>query len=280
MKLMDEYSALNQIKQLRKYNQVCSQLDIELLVLHILNIDKNRLYRDNPLLTKENLKELEALIERREKGEPIAYLTNNIGFWNLNLYVDDRVLVPRPETETLINEVLTKFDSKKRYVLDLGTGSGAIGLTLAKERPNWQVVCSDISFEALKVASKNMNLNSLEVFLVNSDWLSSFRDGQFDIIIANPPYISTTDLRVFSDGLKFEPIGAIVSELDGLKDLKKIVESSSQMLVDDGYLFVEHGYDQSDMVFSFFNDFNFSCIRKYKDLNDDDRVCSGKLRRC
>ena len=280
MKLMDEYSALNQIKQLRKYNQVCSQLDIELLVLHILNIDKNRLFRDNPLLTKENLKELEALIERREKGEPIAYLTNNIGFWNLNLYVDDRVLVPRPETETLINEVLTKFDSKKRYVLDLGTGSGAIGLTLAKERPNWQVVCSDISFEALKVASKNMNLNSLEVFLVNSDWLSSFRDGQFDIIIANPPYISTTDLRVFSDGLKFEPIGALVSELDGLKDLKKIVESSSQMLVDDGYLFVEHGYDQSDMVFSFFNDFNFSCIRKYKDLNDDDRVCSGKLRRC
>ena len=280
MKLMDEYSALNQIKQLRKYNQVCSQLDIELLVLHILNIDKNRLFRDNPLLTKENLKELEALIERREKGEPIAYLTNNIGFWNLNLYVDDRVLVPRPETETLINEVLTKFDSKKRYVLDLGTGSGAIGLTLAKERPNWQVVCSDISFEALKVASKNMNLNSLEVFLVNSDWLSSFRDGQFDIIIANPPYISTTDLRVFSDGLKFEPIGALVSELDGLKDLKKIVESSSQMLVDDGYLFLEHGYDQSDMVFSFFNDFNFSCIRKYKDLNDDDRVCSGKLRRC
>ena len=280
MKLMDEYSALNQIKQLRKYNQVCSQLDIELLVLHILNIDKNRLFRDNPLLTKENLKELEALIERREKGEPIAYLTNNIGFWNLNLYVDDRVLVPRPETETLINEVLTKFDSKKRYVLDLGTGSGAIGLTLAKERPNWQVVCSDISFEALKVASKNMNLNSLEVFLVNSDWLSSFRDGQFDIIIANPPYISTTDLRVFSDGLKFEPIGALVSESDGLKDLKKIVESSSQMLVDDGYLFLEHGYDQSDMVFSFFNDFNFSCIRKYKDLNDDDRVCSGKLRRC
>ena len=277
---MDEYSALNQIKQLRKYNQVCSQLDIELLVLHILNIDKNRLFRDNPLLTKENLKELETLIERREKGEPIAYLTKNIGFWNLNLYVDDRVLVPRPETETLINEVLMKFDSKKRYVLDLGTGSGAIGLTLAKERPNWQVVCSDISFEALKVASKNMNLNSLEVFLVNSDWLSSFRDGQFDIIIANPPYISTTDLRVFSDGLKFEPIGALVSELDGLKDLKKIVESSSQMLVDDGYLFVEHGYDQSDMVFSFFNDFNFSCIRKYKDLNDDDRVCSGKLRRC
>ena len=277
---MDEYSALNQIKQVRKYNQVCSQLDIELLVLHILNIDKNRLFRDNPLLTKENLKELETLIERREKGEPIAYLTNNIGFWNLNLYVDDRVLVPRPETETLINEVLTKFDSKKRYVLDLGTGSGAIGLTLAKERPNWQVVCSDISFEALKVASKNMNLNSLKVFLVNSDWLSSFRDGQFDIIIANPPYISTTDLRVFSDGLKFEPIGALVSELDGLKDLKKIVELSSKMLVDDGYLFLEHGYDQSDMVFSFFNDFNFSCIRKYKDLNDDDRVCSGKLRRC
>ena len=277
---MNGISALNQIKELKKSKKVCSQLDIELQILHILKIDKNVLFRDNPSLTEENLLELEALIERREKGEPIAYLTNNIGFWSLDLYVDDRVLVPRPETETLIKEVLEKFDTQKRSVLDLGTGSGAIGLTLAKERPNWQVVCSDISFEALKVASKNMNLNSLEVFLVNSDWLSSFRDGQFDIIIANPPYISTTDLRVFSDGLKFEPIGALVSESDGLKDLKKIVESSSQMLVDDGYLFVEHGYDQSDMVFSFFNDFNFSCIRKYKDLNDDDRVCSGKLRRC
>ena len=277
---MNGISALNQIKELKKSKKVCSQLDIELLILHILKIDKNVLFRDNPSLTEENLLELEALIERREKGEPIAYLTNNIGFWSLDLYVDDRVLVPRPETETLIKEVLEKFDTQKRYVLDLGTGSGAIGLTLAKERPNWQVVCSDISLEALKVASKNKNRNSLDVFLVNSDWSNSFKSYQFDIIIANPPYISPTDLRIFSDGLKFEPTGALVSESDGLRDLKKIVQSSPQMLADGGYLFVEHGYDQSDMVVSFFNNFNFSCIRKYKDLNDDDRVCSGKLERC
>ena len=277
---MKGISALNQIQELKKSKKVCSQLDIELLILHILKIDKNVLFRDNPSLTEENLLELEALIERREKGEPIAYLTNNIGFWSLDLYVDDRVLVPRPETETLIKEVLEKFDTQKRYVLDLGTGSGAIGLTLAKERPNWQVVCSDISLEALKVASKNKNRNSLDVFLVNSDWSNSFKSCHFDIIIANPPYISSTDLRIFSDGLKFEPTRALVSESDGLRDLKKIVQSSSQMLADGGYLFVEHGYDQSDMVVSFFNNFNFSCIRKYKDLNDDDRVCSGKLERC
>ena len=213
-------------------------------------------------------------------GEPIAYLTNNIGFWNLSLYVDDRVLIPRPETETLIKEVLCLFDSRERWVLDLGTGSGAIGLTLAKERPNWNVICSDVSLDALEVASKNMKQNSLHVSFINSDWLSSFRNRHFDIIISNPPYISPTDSRILSDGIKFEPLKALVSELDGLKDLENIIEASSQILADDGYLFVEHGYDQSDRVVSFFNKFNFSDVRQYKDLNDDDRVCSGKLKRC
>ena len=277
---MDQYSALNQIKILKKTCKVCSQLDIELLVLHILKIDRNILFRDNPLLTEENYNKIVKLIYRREMGEPIAYLTNNIGFWNLSLYVDNRVLIPRPETETLIKEVLRLFDSRERWVLDLGTGSGAIGLTLAKERPNWNVICSDVSLDALKVASTNMKQNSLHVSFVNSDWLSSFRNRHFDIIISNPPYISPTDSRILSDGIKFEPLKALVSELDGLKDLENIIEASSQILADDGYLFVEHGYDQSDRVVSFFNKFNFSDVRQYKDLNDDDRVCSGKLKRC
>ena len=167
---MDDYSALNQIKLLTQSSILSSQLDIELLVLHLLEIDRNTLYRDTPPLTGDIINKLKELTQRREKGEPLAYLVNNIEFWNLSLYVDQNVLVPRPETEILVQKVLEIFDKKKIRVLDLGTGSGAIGLSLAKERANWEVVCSDLSYEALKVTSKNMIRKSLDVPLDKSNW--------------------------------------------------------------------------------------------------------------
>jgi len=277
---MDDYSALNQIKLLSQSSTLSSQLDIELLVLHLLNIDKNVLYRDNPSFTEETCNELKDLIKRREKGEPLAYLTNKIGFWNLSLYVDNKVLVPRPETETLVQNILETFDSKQIKVLDLGTGSGAIGLSLAKERTNWEVVCSDMSLEAIKVTKKNMLTNSLNISLVNSNWLAAFKDECFDLIVSNPPYINPSDPRVLSDGLKFEPIEALVSDCGGFKDIEQIVKESSKTLNNSGYLFLEHGYDQSDEVVSIFENYDFSQIRTFKDLNGDDRVCSGKLNKC
>ena len=277
---MDDYSALNQIKLLTQSSTLCSQLDIELLVLHLLNIDKNVLYRDNPSFTEETCNELKDLIKRREKGEPLAYLTNKIGFWNLSLYVDNKVLVPRPETETLVQKILETFDSKQIKVLDLGTGSGAIGLSLAKERPNWEVACSDMSLEAIKVTKKNMLTNSLNVSLVNSNWLAAFKNECFDLIVSNPPYVNPSDPRVFSDGLRFEPIEALVSDCGGFKDIEQIVKESSKTLNNSGYLFLEHGYDQSDEVISIFENYDFSQIRTFKDLNGDDRVCSGKLNKC
>jgi release factor glutamine methyltransferase len=277
---MDDYSALNQIKLLTQSSTLSSQLDIELLVLYLLNIDKNVLYRDNPSFTEETCNELKELIKRREKGEPLAYLTNQIGFWNLSLYVDNKVLVPRPETETLVQSILETFGSKQIRVLDLGTGSGAIGLSLAKERKNWEIVCSDMSLEAIKVTKKNMLMNSLNVSLINSNWLAAFKDECFDLIVSNPPYINPSDPRVLSDGLKFEPIEALVSDCGGFKDIEQIVKESSKSLHNSGYLFLEHGYDQSDKVVSIFENYDFSQIRTFKDLNGDDRVCSGKLNRC
>ena len=277
---MDDYSALKQIKLLTQSSTLSSQLDIELLVLHLLNIDKNVLYRDNPSLTKETCNELKDLIKRREKGEPLAYLTNQIGFWNLSLYVDNKVLVPRPETETIIQNILETFSSKQIKVLDLGTGSGAIGLSLAKERKNWEVICSDMSLEAIKVAKKNMLMNSLNVSLVNSNWLAAFKNECFDLIVSNPPYINPSDPRVLSDGLKFEPIEALVSDCEGFKDIEQIVKESCKSLNNSGYLFLEHGYDQADQVVSIFENYDFSQIRTFKDLNGDDRVCSGKLNKC
>lgn len=277
---MDDYSALNQIKLLTQSSTLSSQLDIELLVLYLLNIDKNVLYRDNPSFTEETCNELKELIKRREKGEPLAYLTNQIGFWNLSLYVDNKVLVPRPETETLVQSILETFGSKQIRVLDLGTGSGAIGLSLAKERKNWEIVCSDMSLEAIKVAKKNMLMNSLNVSMINSNWLAAFKNECFDLIVSNPPYINPSDPRVLSDGLKFEPIEALVSDCGGFKDIEQIVKESSKSLHNSGYLFLEHGYDQSDKVVSIFENYDFSQIRTFKDLNGDDRVCSGKLNRC
>jgi len=277
---MDDYSALNQIKLLSQSSTLSSQLDIELLVLHLLNIDKNVLYRDNPSFTEETCNELKELIKRREKGEPLAYLTNQIGFWNLSLYVDNKVLVPRPETETLVQSILETFGSKQIRVLDLGTGSGAIGLSLAKERKNWEIVCSDMSLEAIKVTKKNMSMNSLNVSLINSNWLAAFKNECFDLIVSNPPYINPSDPRVLSDGLKFEPIEALVSDCGGFKDIEQIVKESSKSLHNSGYLFLEHGYDQSDKVVSIFENYDFSQIRTFKDLNGDDRVCSGKLNKC
>lgn len=277
---MDDYSALNQIKLLTQSCTLSSQLDIELLVLHLLNIDKNVLYRDNPSFTEETCNELKELIKRREKGEPLAYLTNQIGFWNLSLYVDNKVLVPRPETETLVQSILETFGSKQIRVLDLGTGSGAIGLSLAKERKNWEIMCSDMSLEAIKVTKKNMLMNSLNVSLINSNWLAAFKNECFDLIVSNPPYINPSDPRVLSDGLKFEPIEALVSDCGGFKDIEQIVKESSKSLHNSGYLFLEHGYDQSDKVVSIFENYDFSQIRIFKDLNGDDRVCSGKLNKC
>ena len=277
---MDDYSALKQIKLLTQSSTLSSQLDIELLVLHLLNIDKNVLYRDNPSLTKETCNELKDLIKRRENGEPLAYLINQIGFWNLSLYVDNKVLVPRPETETIIQNILETFSSKQIKVLDLGTGSGAIGLSLAKERKNWEVICSDMSLEAIKVTEKNMLMNSLNVSLVNSNWLAAFKNECFDLIVSNPPYINPSDPRVLSDGLKFEPIEALVSDCEGFKDIEQIVKESCKSLNNSGYLFLEHGYDQADQVVSIFENYDFSQIRTFKDLNGDDRVCSGKLNKC
>ena len=277
---MDDYSALNQIKLLTQSSIVSSQLDIELLVLHLLEIDRNTLYRDNPPLTVEIRNKLKELTQRREKGEPLAYLVNNIEFWNLSLYVDQNVLVPRPETEILVQKVLEILDKKKIRVLDLGTGSGAIGLSLAKERANWEVVCSDLSYEALKVTSKNMIRNSLDVPLVNSNWLSAFTKEYFDVIVSNPPYINPSDPRVYSDGLKFEPKQELISDSGGLYDIERIVKETSEILNNAGYLFIEHGYDQSDLVVSIFKRCGFSQIRTFKDLNGDDRVCLGKLNRC
>lgn len=277
---MNERSSLNQIHNISKDTRLSTKLDVELLILDLLKIDKNILYREDPVLSSRQLKELEALVRRREQGEPLAYILKSKGFWSLDLFVDENVLVPRPETEIIIEKILESFDTSQKTVLDLGTGSGAIGLSLSKERKDWGVFCSDISFDAIKVARKNKYKNEVDAIFINSDWLEAYADNTFDIIVSNPPYIDPDDPRIHSDGLKYEPIHALISGQKGLKDIQTIICQSQEVLVNKGSLFIEHGHDQSGEVELLLEKYNFSDIRKFQDLNGDDRVCSGKIFKC
>ena len=277
---MNERSSLNQIHNISKDTRLSTKLDVELLILDLLKIDKNILYREDPVLSSRQLKELEALVRRREQGEPLAYILKSKGFWSLDLFVDENVLVPRPETEIIIEKILESFDASEKTVLDLGTGSGAIGLSLSKERKDWGVFCSDISFDAIKVARKNKYKNEVDAIFINSDWLEAYADNTFDIIVSNPPYIDPDDPRIHSDVLKYEPIHALISDQKGLKDIETIICQSKEVLVNKGSLFIEHGHDQSGEVELLLEKYNFSDIRKFQDLNGDDRVCSGKIFKC
>ena len=274
---MHENSALTHIRKLTNTSVNCSQLDVELLMMHVLNLKKNELYRDNPQINDQIKKDILSLLKRREDGEPLAYIINTKGFRNLELYVDRNVLVPRPETEIMVQTILDNFGSEPHNVIDLGTGSGAIGLSLSIERNNWDITCTDISIEALKVAKRNMISNSLKVNLVNGHWLEFFQKDYFDIIVSNPPYLSPNDPSINSDGLKYEPVIALVSESEGLKDIEKIINESSKLLSRKGCLFIEHGNNQSKQVCSLFKKYGFSEITSLEDLNGDNRFCSGRL---
>ena len=186
-------------------------------------------------------------------------------------------MVPRPETELLVEKILSLYDSKPLRLLDLGTGSGAIGLSLLSERPSWEVYCSDLSLKALKVAQKNKINNLVNAHLVNANWLSAFEGNSFDVIVSNPPYVDRNDKRLLGDGVSFEPTEALISEERGLKDIRHIIKTSKSYLRDSGCLLVEHAPEQSKNVVNLFKDYSYSSIRLFQDLNGDDRVSFGKI---
>ena len=276
---MSEQNSLELINQLSKenLNQHCKKEDLELMVLHILDVDRNILYRKNPTLNEDQTIILKQYIQRRNLGEPLAYILGNKGFWNLDLSIDKNVLVPRPETELLVEKILFFYDSRPLKLLDLGTGSGAIGLSLISERPSWEVFCSDLSLEALKVAQDNKENKLMNTYLINANWLNAFGKNSFDIIVSNPPYVDQKDERLLEDGVSFEPLEALVSEEGGLKDIKHIIMNAKDYLRDDGHLFVEHAPEQSKEVIDIFNYCSYRDIRQFQDLNGDDRVSSGKI---
>ncbi len=190
------------------------------------------------------------LVNRRRQGEPVAYLTGERGFWSLSLAVDRSTLIPRPESELLVEwGVELMASSPLSVALDLGTGSGAIGLALATERPDWLVVGVDRSWPALAVAAANRHHNRIDnLQLLAADWLTAIKPGCCSLIVANPPYIAPEDPHLLQGDLRHEPRSALVAAADGLADLYRIIDMAAWALQPGGWLLLEHGWNQADAV--------------------------------
>jgi len=251
-----------------------ARLDAELLLAHVLHTDRVGLYTgfDKPLLETE-LAAFRELIRRRLAGEPIAYLVGRQEFWSLPLAVDARVLVPRRDTETLVEVALRRAPAATR-IADVGTGSGAVALALAKERAGADVVATDASQDALAVARANAEALGLPVRFVAGDLLAPL-DGAFDLIVSNPPYIPTGDLAGLAPEVGREPRGALDGGPDGLDALRRLVAGAPARLVPGGILAVEHGFDQGERVRALLHAADFEAIETARDLGGNERVTSG-----
>ena len=253
----------------------CDRIDLEQIFLFILNITRSDFYSKSHYLRLEDYKKLGDMITRRNDGEPLAYILGKKGFWNIDLIINEHVLVPRPETETIMELVLSSYDQQPIKVLDAGTGSGAIALALASERINWFIYALDKSENSIQIAIDNMINLGLHVGFFRSDWLDSIQSSSLDVIVSNPPYIAAGDLRLKADGVSKEPVEALVSDNHGFADLNKIIKDSFRCLVKGGRIFVEHSPEQSDLVEEFYKESNYTAIEVHKDLNGDNRVSSG-----
>ncbi|MGB2144424.1 MAG: peptide chain release factor N(5)-glutamine methyltransferase [Porticoccaceae bacterium] len=256
------------------------QLDCELLLCYTLDVDRTWL-RTWP--EKEISQPLEAkfraLLEQRVEGQPIAYLIGSRGFWSMDLQVSKDTLIPRPETELLVELALGLQLPKNSDGLDLGTGTGAIALALASERPDMNFVAVDSQSGAVSLANKNcqaLGLANVEIF--QSDWFDSVQltEDQFDLIVSNPPYISATDPHLQQGDVRFEPNTALVSGIDGLDDLKKIIAKSPFYLKPNGWLLLEHGFDQGAAVARLMSEAGFQKVVTHQDYNLIDRVTLGQ----
>ncbi len=259
------------------------RLDAEVLLSHCLN--KNRTWLatwPEKELTQVQSLAFNSLLKRRQSGEPVAYITGSREFWSLNLHVTKDTLIPRPETELMVEIILEQYpETANIKLLDLGTGSGAIALALASERPNWKITATDKSIAALTIAKKNaqqLNLNNIE--FIHSNWFEAFNEQLtghplFDIIASNPPYIPQLDPHLSRGDVRFEPVSALASGEDGLDDIHLICQQALKYLKPEAMLIIEHGFDQKAKLHSIFTHSTYKNICQHTDLARLPRLTSG-----
>ena len=254
--------------------------DVEVLLSHCLDKPRAWLYAwPEAEIDEPRRQQYEHLLEQRRDGRPVAYLTGRREFWSLDLAVSDATLIPRPETETLVARALGLPLLADAAVLDLGTGSGAIAMAVASERPGWRVTATDNSAAALAVAADNARTCGLErVELLHSHWYDALVGRRFDLVLSNPPYIDPADPHLEQGDLRFEPRSALAAAQGGLADLALIVGAAPGHLHPGGALWVEHSFDQGAAVRTLLRDAGFERIESERDLAGQERISGGRRR--
>ncbi|WP_047515654.1 peptide chain release factor N(5)-glutamine methyltransferase [Methylophilus sp. Q8] len=250
-----------------------ASMEAQILLMHVLNVNRAWLIAhatDN--LTDMSITKVESLLQRRLQGEPVAHILGSREFFGLALKVTPDTLIPRPDTETLVEAALAKVNGRIR-VLDLGTGTGAIALAIARHAPACEVVAVDASASALAVAAENAaTLQLSNVQFLASNWFAALPAHKFDLIVSNPPYIETDDPHLLQGDLRFEPISALASGADGLQDIRQIVAEAPGYLNAGGWLLLEHGYNQAEAVQQLYHAARFEQIQTLQDLGGNPRV--------
>jgi release factor glutamine methyltransferase len=255
-----------------------ARLDAELLLAAALGKPRSYL-RTWPERepSAEQLSAFAALLERRRAGEPVAYILCHQGFWSLDLEVAPHTLIPRPDTELLVETALQLAPATPLRVLDLGTGTGAIALALASERGGWKVTGVDRIAEAVALAERNrqrLQLSNAEFRL--SSWFDALAGERFDLIVSNPPYIAAADRHLAEGDVRFEPMSALVAGADGLDDIRQIIDQAPQHLEAGGWLLLEHGYDQAETVRGLLGAAGFTAVDSRRDLGGHERISLGQ----
>lgn len=251
-------------------------LERRILLAHGLNLSRVELVTQSERrVDRDEALRLSALFQRRLDGEPIAYITGCREFYGLPLQVTPDVLIPRPETELLVELALARLPERGR-ALDLGTGSGAIAVAIAHERPDATVTALDASPAALSVARGNAKRLNLPVEFLVSDWYTALDDAQFDLIVANPPYIHADDPHLGQGDLRFEPRSALTDHADGLSALRTIVTGAGRHLAPGGWLLVEHGYDQAAAARRLLCAQSFHDVQSWRDLSGIERASGAR----
>ncbi|WP_213322275.1 peptide chain release factor N(5)-glutamine methyltransferase [Klebsiella aerogenes] len=252
--------------------------DAEILLGHVTGKARTWILAfDETVLTAEQLAELEALLARRANGEPVAHLVGQREFWSLPLFVSPATLIPRPDTECLVEQALVRLPQTACRILDLGTGTGAIALALASERADCKVTAVDFMPDTAALAARNaahLALNNVTV--LQSDWFSELKGQRFAMIVSNPPYIDETDPHLAEGDVRFEPRTALVAADQGLADLAHIIREGRQYLLPNAYMLLEHGWKQGEAVRALFNEAGYLDVETCRDYGDNERLTLGR----
>lgn len=256
-------------------NTAIDPLEARILLTDALQLSRVQLITQSErALSVDEAERITSLFRRRIQGEPIAYIIGEREFYGLSLHVTPDVLIPRPETELLVELALQRLPPNG-CILDMGTGSGAIPVAIAHSRPDAIVTALDVSGAALAVAQRNAMRHGVAIQFLQSDWYAALVNEQFDIIVANPPYIEAGDAHLSQGDLRFEPVDALTDHADGLSALRTIIAGAPHHLADGGWLLMEHGYDQAAAVRTMLAAQDFGAVQSWADLAGIERVTGG-----